>query len=343
MHRRTHLAHLILAITVVLGLTPLMVAVDVQGQIAFVSNRDGHIRDDVPGIPAFEIYVMDTDGGNQRRLTNNRHNDGSPSWSPDGERIVFVSHRDGNPEIYVMDADGGNQQNLSNNLSDDSSPSWSPDGNRIAFDSNREGRFNWEIYVIDTDGRNLQRLTNNPDPNGHPDDRFPSWSPDGAHIVFSARREEHVENKFAVTYEIYVMDVGGGNQQRLTNNRNNEWAPVWSPDGKRIAFVADRKGNFENFDIYVMEADGGNLQNLTNDRAWDWNPSWSPDGKRIAFSSDRDGNFEIYVMNADGSNPQNLTNNPRGDSNPAWFTPPFAVAPAGKSSTTWGWLKQVDQ
>ena len=340
MHRRTNLAHLILAVTVVLGLTPLVVAVDAGAQIAFVSDRDGN----------FDIYVMDADGGNLQNLTNHRGWDGSPSWSPDGNRIAFTSKRDGHvigghptDDIYVMDADGRNQQNLTNNPSYDTSPSWSPDGKRIAFDSNRDGPFNWEIYVIDADGRNLQRLTNNPDDGGHPDDRYPSWSPDGKRIVFSARREGHVENKFAVTYEIYVMDVDGGNQQRLTNNRNNELSPVWSPDGNRIAFSSDRKGEWQNFEIYAMDVDGGNQQRLTNNRIFDWQPSWSPDGKRIVFMSDRDGNSEIYVMDADGGNLQNLTNNRDSDGSPAWLNSPFSVAPAGKKFSMWGGLKQVDR
>ena len=89
---------MILTNVVVLGLTPLMVCVDAQAQIAFQSNRDGN----------YEIYVMSINGKNQRRLTKNRVSDRLPSWSPDGKQIAFESNRDGNREIYVMDADGKN-------------------------------------------------------------------------------------------------------------------------------------------------------------------------------------------------------------------------------------------
>ena len=338
MRRRYNLTHLILASIIVLGLTLLMVCVDAQAQIAFSSNRDGN----------FEIYVMDDDGGNLRRLTNHPDRDFSPSWSPDGKRIAFVSNRDGHVnirgrltyEIYVMDANGENQQNLTNDPHDDSDPSWSPDGKRIVFSSDRDNDrdHNIEIYVMDNDGENQERLTNN-----LTEDQYPSWSPDGKRIAFSARRDGHFENELAITHEIYVIDADGGNEQRLTENRKNDWNLSWSPDGKRIAFMSDRKGDVVNWDIYVIDADGGNEQRLTENRVYDGSPSWSPDGKRIAFSSNRDGNGEIYVMGANGGNQRRLTKHGGHDGAPAWYTPALAVAPAGKILTIWGWFKQVDR
>ena len=114
MHRMDNLAHLILASIIVLVLTPLMAVVDAQAQIAFSSDRDGNP----------EIYVMDDDGVNQQRLTNNPLVDTSPSWSADGKRLAFTSTRNGNAEIYVMDADGGNPRNLTNNPHSDGGPAW---------------------------------------------------------------------------------------------------------------------------------------------------------------------------------------------------------------------------
>ena len=132
---------------------------NLTGKIAFMSYRDGN----------GEIYVMNADGTNHIRLTNNAAEDYCPVWSPDGTKIAFMSLRDGNQEIYVMNADGTNQMNLTNNPALDRDPTWSPDGSKIVFTSNRDG--NYEIYVMNADGTNQIRLTNNPSYDG-----YPSWS-----------------------------------------------------------------------------------------------------------------------------------------------------------------------
>ncbi len=132
-------------------------------RIAFASDRDGNP----------EIYVINADGSNQTRITDNPEFDSFPSWSPDGRRIAFDSERDGTAEIYVMNADGSNQTNLTNNPAWDSSSSWSPDSSRIAFVSTRDGSKDlWGIYVMNADGSNPTRLTNNT-----ASDYSPSWSP----------------------------------------------------------------------------------------------------------------------------------------------------------------------
>lgn len=266
------------------------------GKIAFASNRDGN----------YEIYLMNPDGSNQTRLTNNSAFDYFPAISPDGNRIAFSSFRDGNHEIYVMNSDGTGQTRLTNHPDVDSQPSFSPDGSRIVFISYRHG--NYEIYVMNADGNNPKRLTDNPAP-----DHEPVFSPDGTKIAFTSNRHGNGQ--------VYLMDADGSNQIRLTNTVTDEYDPSFSPDGNRIAFTSFRHGATN--EIYTMNAtDGSNQTRLTNNAAGDISPSFSPDGNRIAFVSDRDGRLEVYVMNANGSGQTRLTDNPEGNEQPSWSVLP---------------------
>lgn len=174
------------------------------------------------------IYIVDTDGKNQKKLTDRIIGivDGSAVWCPDGTKIAFVSRRDGNDEIYVMDADGKNRQRLTKNLTNDVSPAWSPDNTKIIFTANLgKGCGDDDIYVIDTDGKNLKRLTDN---QGNHRNLEPNWSPDGIKIAFDSSRD----NSYP---QIYVMNADGKNQQRLTepklaNNTSPSWNPVSFPE-----------------------------------------------------------------------------------------------------------------
>jgi len=286
--------------------------------IAFHSNRNGNN----------EIYVMNADGSNQTRLTNNSASDWNAAWSPDGTKIAFMSYRDDldgicdynsgtmdcNIEIYVMNANGGNEINLTNHSAEDVSLVWSPDGSKIAFTSKRDG--NAEVYVMNADGSNLTNLTNNP-----ADDYncFQSWSPDGSKIAFFSFRDDLDgicdinSGTMDCNWEIYVMNADGTDQTRLTNNPTSDKGATWSPDGTKIAFRSDRNG-YPNFEIYVMNADGSNQTRLTNNSENDYDLSWSSDGSKIVFCSD----WEIYVMNADGSGKTNVSNSPAADYGPAW-------------------------
>jgi Tol biopolymer transport system component/serine/threonine protein kinase len=264
---------------------------DLVDGLLFFTDRDTHE----------EIYVMNADGSNQKRLTNGLKANRQPWASGDGSKIVFVSARDNDgSELYVMNGDGSGQTRIPTVEGIKLEPNITMDGKRIVFEVLRGDNF--DLYTVDIDGKNLVNLTNSPSA-----DIDPVWSPDGKRIVFGSNR--------AGNMDIYTMNADGTNPQRLTNSPGFNGEPGWSPDGKKIVFESDRRGNF---DIYTMNDDGTNVVRLGDDPGNEFDPAWSPDGRLIAYTSSRGGANEVFVSNVDGSGIRNLSNNPASDGKPAW-------------------------
>ena len=194
------------------------------------------------------VVILNADGSGRTRLTREQTMEEHPSWSPDGEKVLFVSYQTGNSEIFMRDIDGSNLRQLTDDPGEDLDPAWSVDGSQITFSSSRSENFN--IYVMDLDGGNIRQLTK-----GHGIDRSPAWSPDGKQVAFASRRADN--------WDIYIVDAhsdgDGENARSLTDDPDADLAPVWSPDGRHLVFASDRSGSME---VYSIGADGAGVQRL---------------------------------------------------------------------------------
>ena len=224
--------------------------------------------------------------------------DGSPAWSPDGKRIAFYSERDGHAEIYVMNADGTALTRLTDTRADEGYPAWSPDGRTISFDSDRNGNF--DIFAMNVDGTNVRPLTRHA-----ARDVSATWSPDGASIVFMSDRE-------GGGFDVYRAAPDPSASATRVTRTGSTWFPVFSPDGKTLAFHVGR-------DVHTMPSSGGEPRRLTTDPANGMYPSWSPDGLQLAFMSWRNGRTEIFTMKSDGTDQKVLVSMDPGDAvDPRW-------------------------
>ena len=310
-----------LAIFVVVGLAGLITARPAEarqrGQIVFQSTVDDNT----------DIYVMDEDGTNVRRLTDAPEGDRSPKWSPGGKRIAFVSDRDDTRQVYTMDPDGGGVRRLTDAPIAVSVPAWSPDGQKMAFFAQYQ---EYGIHIMGRDGQNVRFLTGTPDRAGDPGTHFQphlgiDWSPDGRTLIFNTHGNESEG-------VIWAVDADGRNLRDLSKD-GQDLCQAWSPDGQLILFI------FHGLDpgFYTMRPDGRNRREVLVPASGGC-PRWSADGREIIFSMDGD----IHIVSATGKGLRRLVELPGDEWRYDWFDPAYAraVSAGVRSRVTWGRLKR---
>lgn len=333
-------------LSIVCGLM-LFVSTLAPAKIVFQSNRDGNS----------EIYVMNDNGTQVQRLTNDPLYDALPMWSPDGSTIAFMRdlHSAGAGkgqqfDLFIMNADGSNQRNLTDHPALDIHQSWSPDGRHLAFTSSRSGT--WEVHIMDILSGSVKQLTNSAKHDGQAGS--PDWSPDGKQIAYELALR-------AQGRHIYIMDADGKNAKSLTKGAPlpipgqaiMRVGPRWSPDSQQILYIEvtlakdQAKVRMISNKLFVCHSDGFKLRKLPIPKEWEITSAcWVADGTDILFVAIEDGlvkqggNFEIYQYNRVSRRITNLTNHPKGDVSPDWLGQNFSVSSAEKLSIQWGAIKR---
>ena len=239
----------------------------------------------------YRLVISDADGQNIRNAMNSSEPIISPSWSPDGKKVAYVSFEDRKPVIYVHELATGRRISLSNQKGNNSAPAWSPDGKKLAISLSKDG--NTQIYGINADGTGLHRLTR-----GSTIDTEPQYSADGRYIYFTSDRGGNPQ--------IYRMSAEGEQVEgtkRVTFKQGFVTSPRISPDGKYLAYIANVGGAFR---LYILNLATGDSQALT-DGSSDESPSFAANGKYVLYSTKVGGKRVLAAVSVDGNSKQVLS------------------------------------
>jgi TolB protein len=239
----------------------------------------------------YRLVISDADGQNIRNAMNSSEPIISPSWSPDGKKVAYVSFEDRKPVIYVHELATGRRISLSNQKGNNSAPAWSPDGKKLAISLSKDG--NTQIYSINADGTGLQRLTR-----GNTIDTEPQYSADGRYIYFTSDRGGNPQ--------IYRMSSDGEQAEgvkRVTFKQGFVTSPRISPDGKYLAYIANIGGAYR---LYILNLATGDAQALTDGNS-DESPSFAANGRYVLYSTKVGGRRVLAAVSVDGNSKQVLS------------------------------------
>ena len=252
------------------------------------------------GKKTYTLQIADADGHSPQVLLETPEPLLSPSWSPDGKRLAYVSFEGKNSAIFVQDIKTGKRDEVAAHRGINSAPAWSPDGSRLAMTLSKDG--NTEIYIMDLASRSLQRITRN-----KAIDTEPNWSSDGKKLAFTSDRGGSPQ-----IYEVNVL--GNSKAKRLTFEGTYNARPRYSSDGNFLTMVTGEKGVYR---IAILDLRSGYFDILTRARL-DESPSFAPNDHMIIYTTSGARGTTLAAVSADGQVHQRLELQDGEVREPAW-------------------------